>query len=151
MKQFVASAFIFTNKPPFKILLVFHPRFYKWMAPGGHIKEDENPYEAVLREVYEETGIKIQSSFNKPQTIELGVLSLPIPNYLFEEHILLPDQPPHHHIDHIYMVKIAYQKVSLVNREKNKLQWFAQKEIKNLDLIENVRYLINKTFSELTS
>ncbi|MGH3820933.1 MAG: NUDIX domain-containing protein, partial [Pseudonocardiaceae bacterium] len=29
----------------------------RWMLPGGHVEPDENPAEAALREVTEETGL----------------------------------------------------------------------------------------------
>ena len=58
MKHFCASAFIINplNK---KILLVKHSDYDKWLQPGGHIEENETPEEAAVREVYEETGLKI--------------------------------------------------------------------------------------------
>lgn len=58
MKHFCASAFIINPKNK-KILLVKHSDYDKWLQPGGHIEEDETPEEAAVREVYEETGIKI--------------------------------------------------------------------------------------------
>ena len=59
MKHFCASAFIINPKDK-KILLVKHSDYDKWLQPGGHIEEDETPEEAAVREVYEETGIKIK-------------------------------------------------------------------------------------------
>jgi len=59
MKHFCASAFIINPKDK-KILLVKHSDYDKWLQPGGHIEEDETPEEAAIREVYEETGIKIK-------------------------------------------------------------------------------------------
>ncbi len=59
MKQFCASAFVI-NPIDKKILLVKHKKFNKWVQPGGHIEFDELPEETALREVYEETGIKIK-------------------------------------------------------------------------------------------
>ena len=58
MKHFCASAFVI-NPNDKKILLVKHADYDKWLQPGGHIEEDETPEEAAIREVYEETGIKI--------------------------------------------------------------------------------------------
>lgn len=57
-RHFCASAYVVnpTNK---KILLVKHRKFNKWVQPGGHIESDETPEEAATREVWEETGIKI--------------------------------------------------------------------------------------------
>ncbi len=44
-----------------KILLV-QPRALKyWNIPGGGIKRKENPEQGAIRELYEETGIKIDS------------------------------------------------------------------------------------------
>ena len=31
----------------------------KWIGVGGHIEEGESPYDCIIREVYEETGLKI--------------------------------------------------------------------------------------------
>ena len=59
MKHFCASAFIINPKDK-KILLVKHSDYDKWLQPGGHIEDDETPEEAAIREVYEETGIKIK-------------------------------------------------------------------------------------------
>ena len=33
----------------------------KWIAPGGHAKDGESPEECVIREVFEETGYKLNS------------------------------------------------------------------------------------------
>ena len=33
-----------------------------WSLPGGHLNENESPYEAGVRELYEETGIKVYKS-----------------------------------------------------------------------------------------
>ncbi|MBR3898195.1 MAG: NUDIX hydrolase [Bacilli bacterium] len=58
MRHFCASAFIINPKNK-KILLVKHANYDKWLQPGGHIEDDETPEEAAVREVYEETGLKI--------------------------------------------------------------------------------------------
>ena len=33
----------------------------KWIGVGGHFEEGESPEECLLREVYEETGLKLTS------------------------------------------------------------------------------------------
>ena len=58
MKHYCASAFVINPKNK-KILLVKHGDYEKWLQPGGHIEEGETPEEAAIREVYEETGLKI--------------------------------------------------------------------------------------------
>lgn len=59
VRHFCASVLVI-NPEDKKILLVRHKKFGKWVQPGGHIEENEFPEEAALREVFEETGIKVQ-------------------------------------------------------------------------------------------
>lgn len=63
-----ASAFVFNND---KILLIYHKKFGLYLQPGGHIEGMEKPYEAAIREVYEETGINIIIENIKPFKIEV--------------------------------------------------------------------------------
>ena len=41
-------------------LLHWHPKVKMWLPPGGHIEANEDPVQAVLREVEEETGVQAQ-------------------------------------------------------------------------------------------
>ncbi len=63
-RHFCAAAFII-NPIDRKLLLVKHKKFNKWVQPGGHIENLETPEEAVLREVFEETGLKIKLVGNR--------------------------------------------------------------------------------------
>ena len=58
-RQYCASAYVidFENK---KVLLMYNKKLCKWLQPGGHIEGKETPEETVIREVFEETGIKIK-------------------------------------------------------------------------------------------
>ena len=38
-----------------------HPTWHGWNFPGGHVEKGESFTDAVIREVYEETGLKIYS------------------------------------------------------------------------------------------
>lgn len=40
-----------------RVLFVEHPE-RGWEIPGGHLEEDESPEAALLRELYEETGLE---------------------------------------------------------------------------------------------
>ncbi|MBF0287416.1 MAG: 8-oxo-dGTP diphosphatase [SAR324 cluster bacterium] len=42
-----------------------------WLAPGGKLHENESPMEAAMREVYEETGLRVQALQLK------GILTFP--------------------------------------------------------------------------
>ena len=61
IKQYTSSVFIFRkNDEEWKMLLVHHKKFDRWMIPGGHVEETENPVEAALREVQEETAFTVR-------------------------------------------------------------------------------------------
>ncbi|MFH2118361.1 MAG: NUDIX domain-containing protein, partial [Candidatus Paceibacterota bacterium] len=44
-----------------KVLLIKHKKLGFWLAPGGHIEDDELPHQAAEREVWEETGLKVKA------------------------------------------------------------------------------------------
>jgi 8-oxo-dGTP pyrophosphatase MutT (NUDIX family) len=56
-----------------KALLIFHPYLKQWFQPGGHIDNLEEPIEAAIREVFEETGVVCKSlnGFMDPIDIDL--------------------------------------------------------------------------------
>ena len=55
--HFTASGFVRTQNFE-HICLIFHPRFQKWIQPGGHLEDgDEDILAAAKREVFEETGL----------------------------------------------------------------------------------------------
>jgi len=43
-----------------RILLARHADTKRWVAPGGSIEPNENPIDAVIREVLEETGLNVE-------------------------------------------------------------------------------------------
>jgi 8-oxo-dGTP pyrophosphatase MutT (NUDIX family) len=58
-----------------RICLIFHPRFQKWIQPGGHIEvEDVEIISAARREIFEETGLE---NVHWDGTIRLDVHQVP--------------------------------------------------------------------------
>ena len=83
IKHFTASGLVSDSRGRF--LLHFHPKLGIWLPPGGHIEENEEPQDAVLREIREETGLEcriISRDTQAQQFItplpETGVLPLPM-------------------------------------------------------------------------
>lgn len=82
-------------------------RIGKWLPAGGHIEPNEDPVTAVLREVQEETGIRVaimptveplphEHPPQLPPPVTIGVYDLP------------PDSgsdAPHQHIDFVYFTR----------------------------------------------
>ena len=84
------------------VYLHWHKKVSMWLPPGGHIEENEDPVQAVSREVFEETGIESvilgnehTLSFKYPKIITA-------PRYIMEEDIDDLEFGPHKHIDFIY-------------------------------------------------
>ena len=50
-------------------LLHWHNKVKEWLPPGGHIETNEDPVEALNREIYEETGLKIDIIKTNKQTV----------------------------------------------------------------------------------
>jgi len=99
-KHFTATAFVVRGDAT---LLHWHKRLQQWMPPGGHIEENEDPVEAVLREVREETGLICEVVVTSPTHSFPDPAQVPAPYTILLEDIPGPGEP-HKHIDLIYFV-----------------------------------------------
>ncbi len=89
-----------------RTLLHWHRRLQQWMPPGGHIEADEDPVQAVVREIREETGLEADvislnafASFANPR-------QMPAPyTILIEDIPARDDEAAHQHIDLIYFCR----------------------------------------------
>lgn len=102
-RHFTATGFVVQDGAT---LLHWHAKLRAWMPPGGHVMPNEDPVEAVLREVEEETGLQVE--IVPVRSIEWG-LSHPTlvspPLTIMVEDIDDPVDGPHHHIDFIYVCR----------------------------------------------
>jgi 8-oxo-dGTP pyrophosphatase MutT (NUDIX family) len=53
-----------------KVLLHLHRKLGMWLPPGGHIEKNELPNEAAVREVLEETGIRVRLVGERREDVE---------------------------------------------------------------------------------
>jgi 8-oxo-dGTP diphosphatase len=143
-KHFTASALIIHNN---KVLLIYHKKLNVWLYPGGHIEENENPDETLLREVKEETGIEIEIISSKDDTLsnqKKDVSSLHLPYAFLCE--LVGD---HYHNDLIYKCKIkGSRKLKYDENESSGIGFFDIQEIEKLQLFDNFRTLLKKVLIE---
>ena len=104
VRHFTATAFVVHES---KILLHWHPKVQAWLPPGGHIDDNEDPVQAVLREVTEETGIRSQVVSTGPVLdLDYPVQVTP-PFTIMVEDIRDPVDGHHQHIDMIYFCRLS--------------------------------------------
>jgi len=104
--QFIIAAFGFIFNEQNKILLCHRLDYNLWNLPGGTMELGESPWECVIREVREETGLNVEiirlaGIYNKPEKSEL-VFS--------------------------FVCRVVGGKISL-NEEADKIEYFSIKDI----------------------
>lgn len=142
-REFCASIFVIdpNNK---KILLVKHKEFKKWVQPGGHLEYNETPEETAVREVYEETGIKVK------------ILGDRFPR---EDDFIRPLGIQCNRKDGYMQIDVLYYGVPIGNidpvvddEETIAAKWFSREELDELNVFEDIKitmdYLINQVFSK---
>jgi 8-oxo-dGTP diphosphatase len=120
IRHFTASGIVLHQG---SVLLIEHARLRWWMPPGGHLEPNEDPVQAVLREVAEETGLACEivsaDGFGHPA---IEVLPPPLT-------ILVENVPENgivvQHIDCIYVLRPAADpaQVSGHATETTSCQW----------------------------
>jgi 8-oxo-dGTP pyrophosphatase MutT (NUDIX family) len=144
-KHYTASVLIVSQEPPFKTLLLRHPKLGTWMCPGGHQENYENSLEAPIRETKEETGLDISNCFEATIALDDRANLMPIPSYILEERIETHgDEPLHYHIDMVYSVQMPEKAPIDLQREPNELRWFTAAELDSLQLFDNLRILLKR-------
>ena len=102
-RHFTATGFVVQGGAT---LLHWHAKLQAWLPPGGHVMANEDPVQAVLREVAEETGIDVEVV--SAGSIEWGLdypAAVAPPLIIMVEDIDDPVDGFHQHIDFIYVCR----------------------------------------------
>ncbi len=140
MRHFCASAFV-VDPITKKMLLVYHSTFKRWVQPGGHIEEDEFPEETVKREVYEETGYKI----------ELYGEHFPREDDLVRPLGIQKNRGSNgdYHIDIIYAARpLSHVKVKSDDEITN-YRWFSREELETLNVFPDIKITFDYILREI--
>lgn len=97
-RHFTASAFVTCDA---HVLLMLHATKGVWLPPGGHVEPDESPVAAAVREVFEETGLRVQ--ITSPRAPGQCPQAEPRPEALFEFEV----EPGHIHMDLVFFATPA--------------------------------------------
>ncbi|HUS82356.1 MAG TPA: NUDIX domain-containing protein [Dehalococcoidia bacterium] len=124
-KHFTVTGFVVHGD---KTLLLWHPLMQGWAPPGGHVEPNEDPQEAVLREVREETGLEVCFL---PAEQSLGIdypRELAAPVTVLVEKSFEPGQP-HQHVDLIYFCALLGEPPALPD-DNSHLTWVDEERLR---------------------
>jgi 8-oxo-dGTP pyrophosphatase MutT (NUDIX family) len=153
VKHATASVFLLAPaQTGWKLGLIEHPRFHRWMLPGGHVESWENPAEAALREVAEETGLDARL-MGCPALSAPGNLGEPLvapPLWIIEETVPAERREPsaHIHVDFLYAATASMSGRPVSGELR--LGWFEPGQLPGLGLFENTRLLASALFGQLS-
>lgn len=141
--HFAATGYVFNENG--EILMIKHKKLGVWLPPGGHIDENELPCEAVIREIYEETGITakvITAANDMEEPAGLHCRELPLPMEVLLEDIL--GDGLHNHIDMVYLCQAEDSSLKPQENEIDGIGWFLPEAVMELETYENVRKSVKK-------
>ncbi len=139
IRHHTATGFIVYRE---KILLHYHPKVREWLPPGGHIEKNEDPLEAIVREINEETGLssdyKKYNDFVFPvPTNEILTISnleqVYAPFSIMLENVYDGEIGEHQHIDHIYFFALYIKDEKKMPKLTNIWRWVDIKQLTNLE------------------
>ncbi len=152
VKHTTASVFLFSRQDgTWRLGLVHHQRFGKWMVPGGHVEADENPAQAAARELQEETGLA--ATLFQPPSLPLpaGFADVPVaaPFWIVEEQVPADREPREHiHVDFLY-VALADLGMTRIRSERLAFAWYTLDQLAGLDMFTGTRLLAADLFSRI--
>lgn len=138
--HFTASAFV-VNKERNKMVVVYHIINDGWIYPGGHADGEEDLLKVAIREVEEETGLKVKVLDDNIYAIE----SAPVKGHIKRGKYV----SAHLHLDVIFIME-ADDKIPLKYKEDESkgVKWISFSEADNETMCDFVRpihrNLINK-------
>jgi len=121
-----------------KVLLIFHKKLKKWLPVGGHIELNEDPDEALFREVKEECGLEIEVLNDKPEVVCEGTKFLYTPSFVNIHRI----SDTHRHTILCYFAKAKSDKFVFNKEEHDDIKWFSFEDLEKpeFNLISEVKF-----------
>lgn len=145
--DFTIEVFVVYNN---KVLLRKHDKYKIWLSVGGHIELDENPNQAAIREVKEETGLNIELFKGDTPFFNLDIeyKELISPMFLNIHRI----NPTHEHVTLVYFASSNTDVIKQSEKEKSEeCKWFNKEELNNpsYEINENVKFYAKRALEKL--
>ncbi len=140
-RHFTVAVFVVSEG---KVLLHHHRKLGMWLPPGGHIEEGELPDEAAVREVWEETGIRVVLVGERREDVEDPV-QLHRPAGVQLENI----GPGHQHIDLIYFARPRDSVEIHANYSEDRVGWYGPEDWDGMNVNAEVRGWCERALSAL--
>jgi 8-oxo-dGTP pyrophosphatase MutT (NUDIX family) len=152
-KQSTASIYLFKKiEGAWHVALIFHKKLDYWLAPGGHVEENENTEECALRELYEETGLKGELiSFREAVNLYSESRWAYPAEFIYDQ--IIPahkNDAEHIHSDSTYFaISKSEEDVSIQVEEISRFHWCKEQEVKDLKTFIGVKNIIVYCFDKL--
>ncbi len=121
--QHITASACVLNESMTQVLMIFSPKFGRWLLPGGHLDAGEMPREAALREFMEECGVSAASLILPPRPYPAAINVHGIecnPRKL---------EPRHIHVDFQYIYVCRDSERLECNPDCREVSQFAWKEV----------------------
>ena len=133
-----------------RVLLHYHRKLSKWLPPGGHIEDNELPDDAAVREVLEETGLRVR--LVGPQGLSEPPVDAPrqlvVPAGIQVE----PIYAGHEHIDLVYFaVPAGLTEISAELAASDQVAWYAADGLTALGASEEIQAWARRALDTLST
>lgn len=129
-----------------RVLLLYHRRLGMWLPPGGHIEPNELPDDAAVREVFEETGIRVELVGERALPVEYP-RQLVRPRGVQVERIA----PGHEHVDFVYFARPVGDTRVAPGPGVSRVGWYTKAQLDRLPLTEEMRLWVERALAALGS
>jgi ADP-ribose pyrophosphatase YjhB (NUDIX family) len=115
-------------------------RLNAWLPPGGHVEPDEDPVQAVLREILEETGIEAELLNAEPRFAHTAPRQLPPPMNIGVYDLPEGDRglrEAHQHIDLVYFARPAAGQPVDLPADGHEWRWVTETELRGATVLRH--------------
>ena len=122
-------------------LLHWHRRVQAWLPPGGHVEPNEDPVQAVMREVLEETGLEVEVVPMREDSVRFATVEqIEPPRTILVEDVHDETVGAHQHIDMIYYARVlvAGEEAGARPEVPEGWRWVTAAELRDAQALENL-------------